>query len=125
MRSYVANEDDFIDRSEVFQSYTADRDARRFEVAKMALADPHRNYHFVLLHLTDMDSQASTFGKSDAWNQHNLNRTVSGSPNDAPWAEFIPNDPVGNDWRANSYKRAIARSGDLVDELLDRCDHCA
>ena len=40
-------------------------------------------------------------------------------PQDAPWTEYIPQDAQGFLWRANSYKRAIARIGDMVDALID------
>ena len=45
------------DRSEVFQTDTAAKDADRYRVADTALSDTHRKYHFVLLHFTDADSQ--------------------------------------------------------------------
>ena len=44
------------DRSEVFQTDTAAKDADRYRVADTALSDTHRKYHFVLLHFTDADS---------------------------------------------------------------------
>ena len=37
-----------------------------------------------------------------------------------PWDDFIPEDVIGNSWRANSYKKAIARKGDIVDHLMDQ-----
>jgi hypothetical protein len=116
--SYVANEEDFFDQSEVFQPDTAAKDAARFRVADRALSDPYRRYHVVLLHFTDMDSQASSHGASDAYNQANMNAS-DGTPQDASWVEYIPIDAVGFSWRANSYKRAIARSGDMVNALID------
>ena len=95
---------DFFDRSEIYQSDTADEDANRvkvllicvcthsprvyvlhpqtgalprtqnfpMQVADNALGDQHRRYHFVLLHFTDTDSQALTYGASDAYNQVRL-----------------------------------------------------
>ena len=57
-----------------------------------------------------MDSQASTYGKHDSWNQHNA---------DESWEHFVPLDPVGTAWRKNSYKKAIAEAGDHVDALID------
>jgi hypothetical protein len=57
--SYVANEDDALDRSEIFQRSTEEQDASRFHVAHKALGDDdEKDYHFLLLHLTDVDSQA-------------------------------------------------------------------
>ena len=67
-----------------------------------------------------MDSQASTYGASDDYNQANKNASHA-TPQDAPWSEFIPEDTEGFAWRANSYKRAIARSGDMVEKLIQ--DH--
>ena len=56
--SYVANEDDALDRSEIFQRSTEEQDASRFHVAHKALSDDdEKDYHFLLLHLTDVDSQ--------------------------------------------------------------------
>lgn len=118
--SWVSNEDDILDRSEIFQASTYEKDLRRFRAAKMALSDPTHDYHFLLLHMTNMDGQAANFGTSDMFNQANYNHSVGESNADAPWEEFIPADPVGTSWRKNSYKRAIARSGDQVDELIDR-----
>ena len=57
--SYVANEEDFFDRSEVFQRDTKIKDQRRVQTAREALR-AERRVHFVLLHLTDMDSHAPT-----------------------------------------------------------------
>ena len=82
-----------------------------------ALGDTRHTYHLTLLHFTDMDSQASTHGVADLYNQANLKN--ASSPQDALWAEYIPDDTRGIAWRANSYKRAIARSGDMVDALID------
>ena len=70
------------------------QDAARFGVAGRALGDPHRRYHFTLLHFSDTDSQATTYGISDVYNQANMNVTPS-RPQDAPWAEYIPDDTVG------------------------------
>ena len=42
-------------------------------------------------------------------------------PQDAPWVEYTPDDTIGFSWRANSYKRAIARTGDNINTLIDRC----
>lgn len=75
--SYVANEEDFFDRSEVFQRDTKIKDQRRVHTAREALR-AERRIHFVLLHLTDMDSQASTFGAADVYNQANVNATHAG-----------------------------------------------
>ena len=114
--SYVANEDDIYNREEIFQSSTYEKDVLRQKSVAMALNDPGRDYHFLLLHLTDADSQASNYGRTDTFNQRNS----FSNGTDAPWEEFIPPDLVGTSWRKNSYKRAIARGGDLVDELIDR-----
>lgn len=116
--SHVANEEDFFDRSEVFQRDTRAQDVARFRVADLALSDPHRHNHLTLLHFTDTDSQAATYGASDAYNQANLNETRSVAQ-DAPWTEYIPQDAHGFLWRANSYKRAIARCGDMINLLID------
>lgn len=116
--SWAANEEDFIDRSEIFQKDTRLEDAGRFQSADKALSDPHRRYHFTLLHFTDPDSQASAHGKSDMYNQANLNSSSSAAF--APWDEYIPADTLGTTWRANSYKRAIARTGDMVSALMDK-----
>ena len=44
------------------------------------------------------------------------------SPADAPWTEFVPEDAQpGGPWRANSYKRAIARTSDHLRKLIE--DH--
>ena len=155
--SYVANEDDALDRSEIFQRSTEEQDASRFHVAHKALSDDdEKDYHFLLLHLTDVDSQArhvtphttasrdpasptpplphshtsphrhldaqgSRWGKADAWNKYNMNASHS-NPGDAPWTEFVPEDAQpGGPWRANSYKRAIARTSDHLRKLIE--DH--
>ena len=114
--SYAANEDDWLDRAEIFRRSTDVEDGERVQVVHSGLGDAERHYNFFLLHLTDADSQASSYGKSDAWNQQNLNSSAPDtSVNGAPWSEFIPIDtPEGNSWRGNSYKRAIARKGDQV-----------
>ena len=96
---------------------TRAHDERRAAVARMALAD-ERDYKLVLLHLTDIDSQGFSHGKSDEYNRANSNSSAHSS--EAEWSEFIPDDPIGIAWRTNSYKRAIARSGDLVDQLLEQ-----
>ena len=49
----------------------------------------------------------------------NMNHSHS-RPQDAAWDEYVPEDSVGFTWRGNSYKRAIARSGDLVDALIEK-----
>ena len=113
--SYVANEDDWLDRPEIFQPSSVEEDSGRASVAHIALGDAARPYHMFLLHFTDIDSQGIAHGKSDAFNQHN-----AGNSSEPPWQEFIPTDPEGSKWRANSYKRAIAKKGDEVDALIDR-----
>jgi hypothetical protein len=41
------------------------------------------------------------------------------NPGDAPWTEFVPEDAQpGGPWRANSYKRAIARTSDHLRKTL-------
>ncbi len=96
--------------SEIFQSDTSAKDASRVTAVRKALSDTGRRYHFSMLHLSNMDSQASTYGKHDSWNQHNA---------DESWEHFVPLDPVGTAWRKNSYKKAIAEAGDHVDALID------
>ena len=68
-----------------------------------------------------LDAQGSRWGKADAWNKYNMNASHS-SPADAPWTEFVPEDAQpGGPWRANSYKRAIARTSDHLRKLIE--DH--
>lgn len=118
--SYVSNEEDYFDRSEVFQLDTSAKDKVRVNTADMALSGASgRDYHFVLLHLTDTDSQASTHGIADLYNQANMNASHAG-PTEAPWTETVPELISGTAWRANSYKRAVARSGDYVSMLIDK-----
>jgi len=113
--SLVANEDDSIDWSEIFQDDTSDEDALRASVAHLALGDMARPYHFFMLHLTTTESQATNHGADDAWNRANL--PANGST--APWTEFVPQDVDTAAWRGNSFKRAIARIGDQINGLMD------
>ena len=57
--SLVANEDDSIDWSEIFQDDTSDEDALRASVAHLALGDMARPYHYFMLHFTNTESQAA------------------------------------------------------------------
>ena len=113
--SLVANEDDSIDWSEIFQDDTSDEDALRASVAHLALGDMARPYHYFMLHFTNTESQATNHGADDAWNRANL--PANGST--APWTEFVPQDVDTAAWRGNSFKRAIARIGDQINGLMD------
>ena len=58
--SYVANEDESFDRSEVHKWESDENDEDRAEVAHLALhGDAESDYHFFMLHFTDIDSQGA------------------------------------------------------------------